>query len=168
MGAHPVPLQYFQGMPPVQRIIGLVDLYKDLLQNLLPQYRDLLKFFGIQVGCPCSSPSYESVKNVVELNVIHQALVNSDSYCFPNHLHQADSVVLTSALGYKDVCGPSALRHLINTCKHHIYNIHNNLPPGGFVSDLYTIIIGNTYDLTPLCVFMQRIACDFLVPIPYL
>ena len=35
LGSHPVTLQYLQGVPPIQCVIGLVDIHKYLIHDLL-------------------------------------------------------------------------------------------------------------------------------------
>ena len=92
-------------MPPFQRVIGLVEINKYIIQDLLLQDCNILGGGGLQGGRTCSSLSSEAMQNIVDLGGFRQATFNAYCYKFPEHLHQAYSTVLASAIGDKDDVG---------------------------------------------------------------
>ena len=58
LGAHPVPLHDLHCAPLVQCAIGLVDIYKYIIQDLIPHTHNLLENFFLQGFCPSSSMCY--------------------------------------------------------------------------------------------------------------
>ena len=82
------------GHPPSYHIIGVAEIYKDLVQRFPTQVRGILKEVGLQDVHPCSYPISESMHNVVELDETFQVLVNYDIDYFPKHLHQTGFTLL--------------------------------------------------------------------------
>ena len=76
---------------------------------LLTQDYNLLEESPPQGGRFHSSLRSKPVQNVVELDGVHQSLVNYDSNDLPKHLHNTDSTVLASTLGEKNNSGTHAI-----------------------------------------------------------
>ena len=83
LGYHPVQFHYLQGVPPLQSIIILVYINKDLIQDLLPYAHNLLENFGLQCGCTSPYPHSEHVKDIMELNGFCHMPFNDDGDNLP-------------------------------------------------------------------------------------
>ena len=101
-GTHAITLQYTQAPGPVQRIISLLQVQEDRVEDLLHQGFNLLKQLELKGGGPCTATCPESMEEVLVSDVDGEVAIDNHCYRLLNHLHKAYAAVLPSPFRDQD------------------------------------------------------------------
>jgi hypothetical protein len=101
-GSYSICLQDLQRAVPIQRVVRLSEVQKDLKKRDLLNGSQLLQKFGFNDGSAGTSTSAKTVKGIMEVYFLLETCIHDGRYQLPTDFQEANPTEITTTLGKED------------------------------------------------------------------